>query len=193
METWCFGAGTDGTNVLTDATQGVQYLLEIREHVVKEIIDAEGILDVVKLIPQPQKWVQNRVIEQNVDAPVPQIQEQSVDGMEVIPRKRVQQHTVERTVDVPMSQSTKETVEAVQIIPPERVPMRPGDNKKFVLIRNAGDKRDDIDEMRKKFSTLKDMRMLITGGWRENSNDLTEGGLVKNTGTNIEGSLFRSD
>ena len=30
------------------------YLLEIREHVVKEIIDAEGILDVVKLIPQPR-------------------------------------------------------------------------------------------------------------------------------------------
>ena len=91
-------------------------------------------------------------------------------------------------MDVLMSQSTKETVEVVQIIPPERVPMRPGDNKKFVLIRNAADKRHDIDEKRKKFSTLKDMRMLITGGSRENSNDLTEGGLVKNTG-----SQFRSD
>ena len=143
------------------------YLLEIREHVVKEIIDAEGILDVVKLIPQPQEWVQNRVIEQKVDAPVPQIQEQSVDDMKVIPRKRVQQHTVERTVDVPMSLSPKETVEVGQIIPPERVPMRPGDNKKFVLIRNAGDKRDEIDEKRKKFSTLKDMRMLAHHRWVE--------------------------
>ena len=133
----------------------------------KEIIDAEGILDVVKLIPQPQEWVQNRVIEQNVDAPVPQIQEQSVDDMKVIPRKRMQQHTVERTVDLLMSQSTKETVEVVQIIPPERVPMRPGDNNKFVLIRNAGDIRDEIDVKRKKFWTLKDMGMLITGGWRE--------------------------
>ena len=193
METWCFGPGTDGANVLTDSTQGVQYFLEFREHVVKEIIDAEGILDVVKLIPQPQKWVQNRVIEQNVDAPVPQIQKQSVDDMKVISRKQVQPHTVERTVDVPMSQSTMETVEVVQITPPERVPMRLGDNKKFVLIRNAGDKRDDIDEKRKKFSTLKDMRMLNTGGWRDNSNDLTEGGLVQNNGPNIEGSQFRSD
>ena len=40
METRCFGRGTDGANVLADATQGVQYLLETREHVVKEIIDA---------------------------------------------------------------------------------------------------------------------------------------------------------
>ena len=39
METWIFGRGTDGANVLADATQGVQYLLEIREHAVKEIID----------------------------------------------------------------------------------------------------------------------------------------------------------
>ena len=100
---------------------------------------------------------------------------------------------VDRTVDVPMSQCTKQTVDVVQIIPPERVPMRPGDNEKFVLIRNAGDKRDEIDEKRKNFSTLKDMRMLITGGCRENSNDLTEGGLVQNTGPNIEGSQFRSD
>ena len=113
--------------------------------------------------------------------------------MKVIPRKRAQQHTVERTVDLLMFQSTKESVEVVQIIPPERVPMRPGDNKKFVLIRNARDKRDEIDEKRKKFSTLKDMRMLITGGWRENSNYRTEGGLVKNTGLIIEGSQFRSD
>ena len=160
-------SGTDGANVMTEATQGVQYLLEIREHVVKEIIDAEEILDVVKLIPQPQEWVQNRVIQQNVDAPVPQIQEQSVDDMKVIPRQRAQQHTVERTVDLSLSQSTKETVEVVQIIPPERVSMRPGDNKKFVLIRNAGGKRDDIDEKRKKFSTLKDMRMLAHHRWVE--------------------------
>ena len=40
METWCFGRGTHGANVLADATQGVQYLLETREHIVKEIIDA---------------------------------------------------------------------------------------------------------------------------------------------------------
>ena len=40
METWCFGRGTDGASVLADATQDVPYLLEIRELVVKEIIDA---------------------------------------------------------------------------------------------------------------------------------------------------------
>ena len=52
-------------------TQGVQYLIEVREHVVKELIDAvvprvmEEILEVVKRIPQPQERVQNCVMEQN--------------------------------------------------------------------------------------------------------------------------------
>ena len=71
--------------------------------------------------------------------------------------------------------------------------MRPCDNKKFVLIQNAGDIRDEIDVKRKKFWTLKDMRMLITGGWRENSNDLTKGGLVKNTGPDNAVSQFQCD
>merc|ERR1719230_1234395 len=30
---WCWGPETDGANVVVDATQGVQYLLEIKEHV----------------------------------------------------------------------------------------------------------------------------------------------------------------
>ena len=97
----------------------------------------------MKLIPQPQERVQNRLIEQSVEAPLPQIQEQSVHDRRSSP--------VDRTVDVPMSQCTKQTVDVVQIIPPERVPMRPGDNEKFVLIRSAGDKRDEIDEKRKNF------------------------------------------
>ena len=57
----------DGNNV----SQGVQYLIEVREHVVKELIDAvvprvmEEILEVVKLIPQPLERVQKCVMEQN--------------------------------------------------------------------------------------------------------------------------------
>ena len=57
----------DGNNV----SQGVQYLIEVREHVLKELIDAvvprvmEEILEVVKRIPQPQEWVQKCLMEQN--------------------------------------------------------------------------------------------------------------------------------
>ena len=57
----------DGNNV----PQGVQYLIEVREHVMKAIIHAvvprkmEEILEVVKLIPQPLERVQNCVMQQN--------------------------------------------------------------------------------------------------------------------------------
>ena len=57
----------DGHNV----SQGVQYLIEVTEHVLKELIHAvvprvmEEILEVVKRIPQPQERVQKCVMEQN--------------------------------------------------------------------------------------------------------------------------------
>ena len=57
----------DGNNV----SQGVQYLMDVREHVMKAIIHAvvprvmEEILEVVKPIPQPLERVQNCVMEQN--------------------------------------------------------------------------------------------------------------------------------
>ena len=52
-------------------SQGVQYLVEVREHVMKAIIHAvvprkmEEILEVVKLIPHPLERVQNCVMDQN--------------------------------------------------------------------------------------------------------------------------------
>ena len=68
---------------------------------------------------------------------------------------------------VSMSRSTEETAEVVQIIAQERVSKRTGDDDEFLLIQNADDKRDKIEEKKKKFLTLKDMSMPLTGGWCE--------------------------
>ena len=81
----------------------------------------------------------------------------------------------------------EETSEVVQIIPQKCASKRIGDDEKFVLIQNADDKRDEIDEKRKKFSTSKDTGMHLTGGWKEHSDDLYEGGPVRNAGRKIEG------
>ena len=81
------------------AIQSVPHV-RIQERILEEIFDVcvprlmVGIMDVVKLNPQPQEWVQNRATEQSVDAPSPQIQEQSVDDAKVILPERLQQRMV---------------------------------------------------------------------------------------------------
>ena len=76
----------DGHNV----SQSVQYLIEVTEHGLKELIDAvlprvmEEILEVVKLVPQPLEPVQKCVMEQNAHATFPQILDQIVDDLKVI-------------------------------------------------------------------------------------------------------------
>ena len=110
-----------------------------------------------------------------------------------IRQQRLQQRTVERTVDVPTSRSTEETSDVVQIILQKCVSKRIGDDEKFVLIQTADDKRDEVDEKRKKFSTSTDIGMPLTGGWKDHSNDLTEGGIVKNAISRLRRSQFRSD
>ena len=87
---------------------------------------------------------------------------------------------------VPMSRSTQETSEVVQIITQKCVSKRIDDDEKFMLILNADDKRDEIGEKKKKFSTSKDMGMHLARGWKEHSNDLSEGGLVRIAGRKIE-------
>ena len=87
---------------------------------------------------------------------------------------------------MPMSQSTKETSEVVQIIPQKCVSKRIGDDEIFVFFQNVDDKRDEIGEKKKKFSTSKDMDMHLTCGWKEHSNRLSEGGPVRKAGRKIE-------
>ena len=68
--------------------------------------------------------VQQRTVEQTVYVPVPQIQEQIVEGVKEIPRERVLQQTVEQIENTPVPQSVDETVQVVQVIPQERLQER---------------------------------------------------------------------
>ena len=71
----------------------------------------EEIVDAIQLVPQEQVFeecVQNRVLEQIMDSPVPQLMEAVV---EVIPQEQVQNRTLEQTVGFPVPQITEEIVE----------------------------------------------------------------------------------
>ena len=189
----------DGNNV----SQGVQYLIEVREHVMKAIFHAvvsrvmEEILEVLKLIPQPLERVQNcDGTERGTLLFLRFNSKLWMTWRSSIRHNRLQHRTVERIVDVPMSRSTEETSDVVQIIPQKCVSKRIGDDEKFVLILNADDKRDEIGEKKKKFSTSKDMGMHLTCGGKEHSNHLSEGGLgglVRNAGSRLRGSQLPSD
>ena len=55
---------------------------------------------------------------------VPQVVDEIIEVLRVIPHERVQQHTVEQIVHVPVPQIVGETVEVVQMIPQECISKR---------------------------------------------------------------------
>ena len=61
-------------------------------------------------------------VEQIIDVPVPQIQEQRVEVQIVIPQERLQQHAVEQSGYVHIPQIAERIVEVVHRIPRERLP-----------------------------------------------------------------------
>ena len=63
-------------------------------------------------------------MEQIVDIFVPQIGEEIVEVVKVIPQERVQQRTVKRIIDVPLRQVMEEIVGVVHCIPMESIPER---------------------------------------------------------------------
>ena len=78
----------------------------------------EEIVDAIQVVPQEQVFeecVQNRVPEQIVGVPVPQLMEAVV---EVLPQERVLNRTPEQIMDSPVHQITEEIVE---VLPQERV------------------------------------------------------------------------
>ena len=74
--------------------------------------------EVIKLFPAER--VPERTVEQIVDMPVPQIQEQIVEVAEIIPQERTSEHTV--GVPAPLIlEEVVEVVKAVKIVPQERI------------------------------------------------------------------------
>ena len=63
--------------------------------------------------------VQQPKVKQMVHVPVPQVQEQIVEGIKEVPQERFPELTVEQVENTPIPQSVEETAEAVQIIPQE--------------------------------------------------------------------------
>ena len=70
--------------------------------------------------------VQQRTVEQIVHVPVPQIQEQIVDSVQVIPRELFPERIEVQIVDIPVPPIVKKIAEMVQIIPQEREHVTPG-------------------------------------------------------------------
>ena len=62
-----------------------------------------------------------RVVEQFVGAPVPQIMKDTVDSVQHVPQERVQSRDGEQIVGVPVSQMWELVVEGVQHVPKKRV------------------------------------------------------------------------
>ena len=85
----------------------------------------EEIVEVIRLVPLiPQERIAECIVEQTVDAAMPQIGEPSVNIAKVIPQERLHQRTAEQIADTTMPQISEETVEVVQGIPHERVSKR---------------------------------------------------------------------
>ena len=64
--------------------------------------------------------LQQHIVEEIIDVPVPEVMVKTVEAATHIPQKRVQSYTVEQIIGAPVSQIRKETVEVMQLIPQER-------------------------------------------------------------------------
>merc|ERR1711918_163346 len=60
------------------------------------------------------------------------------------------------------------------------------EGKKFVSIQKADVKLDETEEVKKRFSKLKDMYKPLTDWWKEKLTDFTEKGAMKDAGVKIE-------
>ena len=72
------------------------------------------VVEVVQIIPQER--IQQRIVEQIVDVPVPQVVEEILEVIKVIPQERVSERIVEQIVDVPVPQVMEEIVKVVRFI-----------------------------------------------------------------------------
>ena len=63
-------------------------------------------------------------MEPIIDVLVPQVVEEILETIRIIPQERVQQRTVEQVIDVRVPQVVEQVVEVVKIIPQERIQQR---------------------------------------------------------------------
>ena len=81
-----------------------------------------------RLLEEQEEELHERIVEQNVDVPVPQIivpvplQEETDEVIKLFPAERVPERTVEQIVDMPAPQIQGQIVEVAEIIPQERIP-----------------------------------------------------------------------
>ena len=68
-----------------------------------------------------QELIHERIVEEIVDIPVPQVMEEIIEDVKLIPQERLQNRTVQRIVDVPVLVIRKETDGVNQLILQERI------------------------------------------------------------------------
>ena len=68
--------------------------------------------------------LQVRLVHMITSVPVPQIQEQNVDVIKVIPQEQMSKRIPEKFVGVPVPQIMEETVEVAKLIAQERIQQR---------------------------------------------------------------------
>ena len=69
-------------------------------------------VEVVRVIPQER--ISERINEQIVGVPVPEIMEEIVGVVKFVPQGRLKQHVVEQIVDVQVRQIMEETIEVMK-------------------------------------------------------------------------------
>ena len=62
-----------------------------------------------------------RIVEETIDVPIPQVTEETVEVAKHIPREWVQIYTVEQFVAVPVPWIRAETVEVIHFTPQDRI------------------------------------------------------------------------
>ena len=65
----------------------------------------------------PQGRIHERIVEETIDVPVPQVMKEVIEVVKVIPHEPVQNRTVEHIVDVSVPQIQEELLELIQLIP----------------------------------------------------------------------------
>ena len=115
------------TAVTTDTTGSV--------HLPCPASRAVGSLPLLNEFAAPVHQAADTTAEQNVHVPVPQIQEQYVEGVKVIPHERFPERTLENIVDVWVPPTVEDTVEVAQIIPDSPVPQTVEESSEVVRLQ----------------------------------------------------------
>ena len=100
-----YGGGGGGAVLAAFVLRAANFLMEVIQFLDKGI----DVVEVVQIIPQER--IQLRIVELIFDVPVPQVVEEILEVIKVIPQERI----VEQIVDVPVLQVFEEIVEVVRL------------------------------------------------------------------------------